>query len=73
MKTMLGSGPQELEDASYPSHFYLYPWRAMNPQTRLPEDERHWWTALSEPLALGTEGFEKWTARIAAAVAAPSA
>lgn len=28
---------------------------------------------LSEPLAVGIDGFEKWTARIAEAVAAPSA
>lgn len=44
IKTMLGEGPQQLPGA-YASHFFLYPWRAMNPQTRLPEDERHWWHA----------------------------
>lgn len=44
IKTMLGEGPQQA-NGSYASHFFLYPWRAMNPQTRLPEDERHWWSA----------------------------
>lgn len=44
IKTMLGEGPQQA-NGSYASHFFLYPWRAMNPQTRLPEDERHWWHA----------------------------
>ncbi len=44
IKTMLGEGPQQT-NGSYGAHFFLYPWRAMNPQTRLPEDERHWWHA----------------------------
>lgn len=130
MKTMLGAGPQQVQGASYASQFYLYPWRSMNPQTRLPEDDRYWWTApggqgsmslpadfqpatlellegarvlflvgpklpslthrfvrqigasrmfdhlqarLSEPVALGTEGFDTWMARIVAALAAPTA
>lgn len=129
IKTMLGEGPQQTS-GGYGSHFYLYPWRAMNPETKVPEDERHWWTApggrgnhsvpadfqpatvepldgarvlflvgpklpslkhrfvreigasrmfdkltarVSEPVALGEDGFEKWIARASAAIAAPSA
>jgi hypothetical protein len=129
LKVMLGQGPQEI-DESYSARFYLYPWRAMNPKTQLPEDERFWWTApggrgthslpadfqpatverldgarvfflvgprqptlghsfvrelgasrmfdqlqarLSEPVALGAQGYERWVARISAALASPTA
>jgi hypothetical protein len=43
---MLGVGPQQLDEV-YSSHFYLYPWRSLNPQLGVPEDDRHTWYALT--------------------------
>lgn len=53
LKVMLGSGPQQLE-ASYSSHFYLYPWRALNPELGVPQDDRHTWLA---PTGAGTHSL----------------
>jgi hypothetical protein len=45
LAVMRGTGPQQDPNAVFSAAFHFYPWNAINPATRLPEDERITWSA----------------------------
>jgi hypothetical protein len=45
LAVMRGVGAQQDPNAVFSAAFHFYPWNAINPETRLPEDERITWSA----------------------------